>query len=169
MLDDSIFRENFSQDPYRQMQSRANMYGSFNSQSPMKYSGQSTSTSMPQRQSPAQSSSWGSPQGHFSQNQVKENTSKWQELGRKVSVFVVVLTNKAPPLFLQQTTLSNFVFFSKLTNNAWYFLRIICWQMILTKYHTLFFFNLERRCKICRLLQLWLTLSGLSNNVNKSM
>ena len=38
----------------------------------MKYSGQSTSTSMPQRQSPAQSSSWGSPQGHFSQNQVKK-------------------------------------------------------------------------------------------------
>ena len=40
---------------------------------------------------------------------------------------------------LQQTTIVNFAAFSKITNKAWYFMRIVCWQqMILMKYHTLF-------------------------------
>ena len=36
--------------------------------------------------------------------------------------------------------ISNFAvfFFSKITNKAWYFMRIVCWQTILMKYHTLF-------------------------------
>ena len=43
---------------------------------------------------------------------------------------------------LQQTTISNFAAFSKITNNlkAWYFLRTVGWQTILMKYHTLFLF-----------------------------
>ena len=30
-------------------------------------------------------------------------------------------------------------FFSKITNKAWYFMRIVCQQMIFIKYHSLFF------------------------------
>ena len=63
---------------------------------------------------------------------------------------------------LQQTTISNFAAFSKITNKEWYLMRIVCWQKILMKYHTLFFFeNWERCWKICRLLQSWLALWGL--------
>ena len=36
------------------------------------------------------------------------------------------LTHKAPPHNLQQTTVSNFAAFSKITNKAWYFMRIVC-------------------------------------------
>ena len=59
---------------------------------------------------------------------------------------------------MQQTTISNFAAFSKITYKA-YFMRIVCWQTILMEYHTLFFF--ERCCKICNLLQMWLALYGL--------
>ena len=37
---------------------------------------------------------------------------------------------------LQQTTISNFAAILKLSNKA-YFMRIVCWQTILMKYHTL--------------------------------
>ena len=41
-------------------------------------------------------------------------------------------------------------------------MRIVCWQTILMKYHTLIFFkNLDNSGKICRLLQSWLALQGL--------
>ena len=39
---------------------------------------------------------------------------------------------------MQQTTISNFASFSKITNQAWNFMRIVCWQRIFMKYHTLF-------------------------------
>ena len=39
---------------------------------------------------------------------------------------------------LQQTPNSNFTAFSKITNKGWYFMRIVCQQTILMKYHTLF-------------------------------
>ena len=42
---------------------------------------------------------------------------------------------------LQQTTISNCAALSKITNKAWYIMRIVCWQTILMKYHTLFFFR----------------------------
>ena len=32
---------------------------------------------------------------------------------------------------LQQATISNFAAFSKITNEAWYFMTIVCWQTIL--------------------------------------
>ena len=40
--------------------------------------------------------------------------------------------------YLQQTTISNFAALSKITNKAWCFMRILCWQTILMKYHALF-------------------------------
>ena len=40
--------------------------------------------------------------------------------------------------YLQQTTISNLAAISKITNKACYFMRIVCWQTILMKYHTLF-------------------------------
>ena len=40
---------------------------------------------------------------------------------------------------LKQTTISNFVAFSKITNKARCFMRMVCWQMILIKNHALFF------------------------------
>lgn len=66
-----LLRDQYN-DPYRQMGRQQNMYGGgFGAQSPMKYPQQATSTNMaPQRQSPATSGNWGSPQGHFSQSQV---------------------------------------------------------------------------------------------------
>ncbi|KAL4227602.1 hypothetical protein ACF0H5_013043 [Mactra antiquata] len=69
------FREQFQSDPYRQInRQQPNIYSGFNSQSPMKYSNQQTSSNLPQqslnqRQSPASSANWGSPQGHFGQSQ----------------------------------------------------------------------------------------------------
>ena len=72
---------------------------------------------------------------------------------------VKVLTHEAPPIYnLQQTTISNFAANLKITNKACYFMRIVCWQTILVKYHTLFFENEEKCRKICRLLQSWLVL-----------
>ena len=41
---------------------------------------------------------------------------------------------------LQQMTISNFAAFSKITDKA-FFMRILCSQMILMKYYTLFFFE----------------------------
>ena len=50
-----------------------------------------------------------------------------------------LINPKSATYNLQQTTNSNFAgFFSKITNKAWYFTRIVCWQTILMKYHTLF-------------------------------
>ena len=46
---------------------------------------------------------------------------------------------------MQQTTFSNFAAFSKITNKAWYFMRIVCWQTILMKYHTKYFFSKIRK------------------------
>ena len=40
--------------------------------------------------------------------------------------------------------------------------RLVCWQTILMKYHTLFFSKFSGRCsKICSLLQSWIALWGL--------
>ena len=39
---------------------------------------------------------------------------------------------------MQQTTALKFAIFSKITNMARYFMTIVCWQMILIKYHTFF-------------------------------
>ena len=44
---------------------------------------------------------------------------------------------------MQQTTISNFAAFSKVTNKA-YFMRIVCWQTILMKYHTLFLLRIRK-------------------------
>jgi len=72
------YRDQFNADPYRQIgrqqQQQQNMYAGFGGQSPIKYPSQAPSTSIPQqglsqRQSPAGTGSWGSPQGHFSQSQ----------------------------------------------------------------------------------------------------
>lgn len=69
------FREQYTADPFRQMpRPQQAMYSGFSSQSPLKYPNQPTATSLSQqslnqRQSPATSSNWGSPQGHFSQGQ----------------------------------------------------------------------------------------------------
>ena len=43
-----------------------------------------------------------------------------------------------------QATISKFAPFSKITNKAWYFMRIVCWQTILMKYHILFFQKLGK-------------------------
>ena len=37
-----------------------------------------------------------------------------------------------------------FAAFSKIINKAWYFMRIACWQTILMKYHTLFFWKIRK-------------------------
>lgn len=88
------FRENFNQDPYRQMGRQ--MYGGFNSQSPMKYPTHSTATSLPQRQSPAHSGSWGSPQGHFNQNQGGTDFSN-QPAGAAASGFSQISPSNTSP------------------------------------------------------------------------
>ena len=46
---------------------------------------------------------------------------------------------KSATYTLQRTTISIFAAFSRITNKAWYFMRIICCQTTLIKYHTLFF------------------------------
>ena len=56
---------------------------------------------------------------------------------------------------LQQTKISNLAAFSKITNKAWYFMRILCWQTFLMKYHTLFFRKLGKMLQNCLLLQSW--------------
>ena len=49
--------------------------------------------------------------------------------------WIVILQNDINPLsatyILQQTTKSNIAAFSKITNKACYFMRIVCWQTIL--------------------------------------
>ena len=45
---------------------------------------------------------------------------------------------------LQQTTISNFAAFSKITTKAWYFMRIVCLQTILMKYHSLFLSKIRK-------------------------
>ena len=48
-------------------------------------------------------------------------------------------THKAPPKICSKQQFQILPFFSNLTKQAWYFMRIVCWQTILMKYHTLFF------------------------------
>ena len=48
------------------------------------------------------------------------------------------LNPKSASYNLQQRTISNLAAFSKITNKAWYLMRIVCQQTILMKYHTLF-------------------------------
>ena len=76
------------------------------------------------------------------------------------------LTLKAPPI-LQQTTISNFAAFSKITNKAWCFMRIVCWQTkqtILMKYHALF---LRKSGKISQnLLSAAVVIGALRVNTN---
>ena len=45
---------------------------------------------------------------------------------------------------LQQMTISNFAAVSKIANKVRYFMRIVCWQTILMKYHTLFFSKIRK-------------------------
>ena len=59
-------------------------------------------------------------------------------------LFSILLQIISAAYILQQTTISNFVAFSKITNKAWYFMRIVCWQTILMKYHPLFFSNIKK-------------------------
>ena len=61
--------------------------------------------------------------------------------------WISILTHKTLPTYttnLQQTTISNVAAFSKMTNKAGYFTRIVCWQTILMKYHTLFFSKIRK-------------------------
>ena len=68
-------------------------------------------------------------------------------LTRKASLIIVIICSRRQ--------FSNFTSFSKITNKAQYFMRIVCWQTILMKYCALFFFESIERCrKICCLPQL---------------
>ena len=56
-------------------------------------------------------------------------------------ILAVPITTAADNKFynLQQTTISSFAAFSKITNKEYYCMRIVCQQTILMKYHTLFY------------------------------
>ena len=47
---------------------------------------------------------------------------------------------KVPPTICSRRQFQILPLFSKITNKAWYFMQIVCWQTILVKYDTLFFF-----------------------------
>ena len=65
-------------------------------------------------------------------------------IGTKISCACPYKLNPLSATYnLQQTTISNFAAFSKITNKA-YFMRIVCWQTILMKYHTLFYWKIEK-------------------------
>ena len=49
------------------------------------------------------------------------------------------LTHKAQPIIYSRRQFQILLLFSKITEKICYFMRIVCWQMILKKYHTLFF------------------------------
>ena len=62
------------------------------------------------------------------------------------------LTLKAPPIICSRRQLNNFATFSKITNKALYFMRIVCQQTILMKYNTLFLLKIEKdvsKCVVC--------------------
>ena len=47
--------------------------------------------------------------------------------------------HKAPPIICSRRQFMILLFFSKITNKVLYFMRIVCWQKIHMKYHTLFY------------------------------
>ena len=47
-------------------------------------------------------------------------------------------THKAPHIICSRRQFQILLVFQKLTNMAWYFMKIVCWQTILMKYHTIF-------------------------------
>ena len=51
---------------------------------------------------------------------------------------------KAPPLICSRRQFQFFSAFSKITNNASYFMRNVCWQTFLMKYHTSFFSKIRK-------------------------
>ena len=55
-----------------------------------------------------------------------------------------VLTLKAPPIICSRRQFQNLPLFSKITNKACNFVRIVCWQTILMKYHILFFLKIKK-------------------------
>ena len=58
------------------------------------------------------------------------------------------LTHKEPPNFCSRQQFQILLLFQKTTNKAWYFMRIICQQTILMKYHTLFFSKIKKVVKL---------------------
>ena len=53
------------------------------------------------------------------------------------------LTLKVPPIICSRQ-FEILMRFSKIKNKAWYFMRIVCWQTILMKYHTLVFLKIRK-------------------------
>ena len=47
---------------------------------------------------------------------------------------ISALTYKVPPIICKHMTISNFAAFSKIFKNKAYFMKIVCWQMVLVKY-----------------------------------
>ena len=70
---------------------------------------------------------------HSRQNQMTRTTS---------------FTHKAPPIICSRRQFQFFSAFSKITNKAWYFMRIVCFQTILMKYHTLFLSKIRKEVTI---------------------
>ena len=54
------------------------------------------------------------------------------------------LTLKAPPIICSRRQFQIVLFFTKITNKAWHFMRIVCWQTILMKYHSLIFSKIRK-------------------------
>ena len=50
----------------------------------------------------------------------------------------IIITHKVSPMICSGCQCQISLIFQKITNKAWYFVRIVCWQTILMKYHTLF-------------------------------
>ena len=56
----------------------------------------------------------------------------------------MTLTSKAHLSFCSRRQFKNLAAFSKITNKTWYFMRIVYWQKILMKHHTLFFSKIRK-------------------------
>ena len=56
----------------------------------------------------------------------------------------VIFTHKASSIICSRRQSKILLLFKKITNTAWYFMRIVCWQTILMKYHTLFFSKIRK-------------------------
>ena len=55
-----------------------------------------------------------------------------------------MLTLKAPLIICSRQKIPKIAAFSKITNKGWYFMRIVCWQTILMKCHSLFLMKIRK-------------------------
>ena len=74
----------------------------------------------------------------------KGAVGSWNQVCTTMTSFRIYINPLSATYNLQQMTILNFAAFSKITNKLWYFMRIVFWQTILMKYHTLFFRKLGK-------------------------